>query len=183
MSEEKPKWTSLDVGSPPKAEDPPPSGGVTLSQAEKWLKDRLDDGVECPCCHQFAKRYRRRMNSTIARWLIAFYKAYKDEDGWVHVADAAIVLGMGPSARSGDYGKARFWGLIEEFPHNDDPKKKTTGMWRLTKRGKSFVRGKITVKSYALVFNNECKALEGDQMTIQDALGAKFNYTELMSGV
>ena len=39
--------------------------GMTLGEARDWLRERIEDGEECPCCRQFAKVYRRRLYATM----------------------------------------------------------------------------------------------------------------------
>jgi hypothetical protein len=47
---------------------------VLLDDAKAELEAKLDEGVECPCCGQLAKRYERKLYSTMARQLIWFHQ-------------------------------------------------------------------------------------------------------------
>ncbi len=42
----------------------------TLAEAIAEVRAKLDDGVTCPCCKQFAKRYRRKIHATMAACMI-----------------------------------------------------------------------------------------------------------------
>jgi hypothetical protein len=146
------------------------------------LKKSLDRGTTCPCCKQFAKRYSRKFNSIMACWLIAFYRAHLawPENDYLHVDDVSRFLHSNVSIRSGDYAKARFWGLLEPSGERSEGKK-TSGLWRLTDEGRKFVRGSTTIQRRAIVFNNAGQGFEGKEINIGEALGDRFDYEELMA--
>lgn len=137
---------------------------TTLADAKRLLKAKLEDGTDCPCCTQFAKIYPRQIHSTIARALIRMWQLA--QRGYVHVAHD-----ISPACEA---GKARYWGLVEEHPE-------TSGLWRLTVFGESFVRGAARVPKYAQVYDGRCLGLAGDLVSIHDTLGKKFDYAELMA--
>jgi hypothetical protein len=148
-----------------------PWDGMRLDEARSWLRSRVEEGETCPCCQQFAKIYPRTIHSTIARALIKVYNAAPAGD-WVHLATVA-----GPACEG---GKARYWGLMEEeagiFVTTG-----RSGWWRLTNLGRSFVRGGTAIPKYAYVYDKRCLRVDGPEVTIQDCLGTKFSYDELMS--
>lgn len=167
------------------------SENPTLAEARVNLRNHLNDGVSCVCCGQFAKRYKRKLNTGIARWLIALERLHCTGLEWVHIAwIAAVVGGKNPiSAQklpigkspigSGDYAKARYWQLIEDRP-SATTAKKDSGYWKLTSKGRSFVNKSIKVPSRVILYNNICEGFDGDDITITDAIGTNFNYDELM---
>ena len=154
----------------------------------------LDEGVKCPACDQFAKRYRRKLNSAISRWLIALVRLHGEGLDWVHVAwIAAVVGGESPTTAktrpigaspigSGDYAKARYWSLIEDQP-SDDESKKDSGFWRITGQGRAFVAGATSLHAKVILYNNAFEGFTGKRVTIKEALGSKFNFQDLMNGV
>jgi len=80
-----------------------------------------------------------------------------------------------------DFAKLRYWGLIMEL-ENDNPKKKNSGIWIITKKGGEFLKSGKQIPKYALIYNGKFLDFDGDEIiTIQSALGNKFNYQELMS--
>jgi len=165
----------------------------SLSKARAYVGEGLDDGVRCPCCGQFARRYRRKLNVGIARWLIALVRLHAADLEWVHIAwIAAVVGGEAPASAlrrrigaspigSGDYAKARYWGLIEDRPSDSDAKK-DSGFWCITDKGRDFVKGTIRLPERVVIYNNECEGFDGDDISIYDALGNRFNYADLMAG-
>lgn len=144
----------------------------TLSDAQKWLADRVGSGARCPCCNQYAKVYRRQINSGMARSLIAMY-LHGPQGQWVHLPTQV-------GARSREEGKLRYWGLVEEQVEVQRQDGGRAGYWRLTDAGRAWVTGQITVPKFVAVYNNTVLRSYGDPINVSDALGSKFNYTELM---
>lgn len=155
-----------------------------LAEARAWLHARLDDGVECPVCDQHAQRYYRRVNSGMARWLIALtHLSPPGTNRWISTRDVIVYAAshktFGSSIGSGEAPSLLpYWGLIEARP-NDDPNKKHSGVWRPTDRGYLFVRGELTIQRTAVVYNNTLERLEGDEVSIRECLGRKFQLDDL----
>lgn len=82
----------------------------------------------------------------------------------------------------GAWAKLRYWELIEEMPKDSmTTEKRTSGMWRITDKGISFVEGNISVPKYVKLYNQTFYGYEGDDVSIHDVIKEKFNYRELMS--
>jgi hypothetical protein len=144
---------------------------MTLGSAREALYDLVDEGHECPCCHQFAKVYKRQIYSTMARELIRCYKA--DPHDWFHLP---TVVGY----NGGDITKVRYWGLLEEeVARRVDGGR--AGYWRFTSAGRGFVNNVVAVPRYAFLYDGELLFLKGDDTRIVDSLGKKFDYRELMN--
>ena len=76
---------------------------------------------------------------------------------------------------------AAHWGLAENKPNEDDPSKKHTGFWRITRRGRRFVQGRIRIPSHVYLYDNERWGMTTEtKVNIEDALGEPFDYQELM---
>jgi hypothetical protein len=146
---------------------------MTLADAQKWLAERVKGGARCPCCNQFTKVYRRQINSGMARSLIAMY-LHGPQGQWVHLPTQV-------GARSREEGKLRYWGLVEEQVTVQRVDGGRAGYWRLTPAGRTWVTGQSTVHKYVAVYNNIVLESYGEQVSITDALGTRFNYTELMA--
>lgn len=148
---------------------------MPLREVKQRLLSRLDEGTKCPACNQFAKVYRRKITAPMAKVLIAMWRAA----GWDFIHLPSLGLSRG------DEAKARYWGLIEEYPDGEREDGSTrVGVWRLTSKGVSFVHNRLRVPKYALIYDGKCLYLDDDEtVSISDALGTKFNYRELMEGV
>lgn len=159
---------------------------TSLEQAQEWLRARLDDGAKCPCCKQHAKIYKRKLNSGMAASLIAFAKVtlqMTPKDGWLKVPDdfvsTSTVLKV---LKNREYNKLRYWKLLEAHATDQslDADTPYTGMWRITELGLQFARGEVEVPKCVFVYDNRKLRASQETTTIQEALGSKFNYVELM---
>ncbi len=148
---------------------------MTLLEARDALRELVYEGHRCPLCTQMAKVYKRRINAGMAVSLIRMYKA-DPILGWQHVPTTV-------GGRSREEGKLRYWGLVEEESQVKRPDGGRAGYWRVTPLGERFVMRSVKLQCYALVYDGRCLALEGDLKGIEDALGKRFNYNELMAGV
>ena len=138
----------------------------TLGEARDWMRDHASKGDRCPCCRQFVKVYRRKLNSGMAAWLIRFHRA-TDSDRQYHDAIRTVARG------AGDWSLLSHWGLVG--PHPDKP-----GFWRETLLGVRFVHRITSVRSHAVLYDGHLLRLDGDPVEIEWCLGNRFNYDELM---
>ena len=137
-----------------------------------FLEDvKESGGTHCPCCGQFAKYYKRKLNSAAAIGLI---KLHKLDGGYHHVSELDV------SRSGGSFALLRHWGLIAPKP-NDDSGKRCSGYWKITPSGTLFALNIISVPSHIVIYNNRPIWHAGDMIDIEDALGDKFNYEELMN--
>lgn len=145
---------------------------TTLGEAKQWLFEHIREGVECPACTQHVQIYKRPLTSEMADILIKMYR--QSPSDWVYVP------GLGP--RGGDYAKMRYWELIEARPGVRDDGSTRVGWWRVTARGRRFVRNEEKVFKNAHVYAEMVYQRDGDEVSIIDALGKRFNYAALMRG-
>lgn len=144
---------------------------MTVREAQNVLRALLDEGHVCPVCTQFAKVYRFGFNAAMARGLISMYQ--RGRRGWVNVPELGLP--------GGHMLKARFWRLIEkpeELIREDGSTR--VGIWRVTEEGERFVLCRMQIASHARIYNNRCLGLAGRSVDIQQVLGKRFNYHELM---
>jgi hypothetical protein len=147
----------------------------SVAVAADRLREKLDEGTICPCCGQYAKRYKRKLNSSIAAALCWMWR--HNRYGWINVPAQA------PSwvLKAREYPKLAWWGLIEEKPREPGSKARTSGIWRVTDLGAEFVRSCVGVPRYAFVYNGSVDGFtESDRVYIRSALGDRFDYAELM---
>lgn len=163
-----------------------PKPGVSLDTARSAFRDKLNDGVSCPCCQRYAKRYRRAINATMAGALCALVARRNKGQEWVRAEEVGADLRALPafervSYPHGEIGKLAFpaWGLVESKP-SSEPSKKNTGLWRATARGAAFVRGDLTVPKYLFVYDNHVDAVSTEEVSIRQCFKANFSYEELL---
>lgn len=148
-----------------------------FDNARAHLKAHAAEGTSCPVCEQFVKLYKRKLNSAQAYALIGLVRIWiKSPDDYVQFTGKHKYRDGG-----GDFAKLRFWGLIEE-KQNDDDKKRNSGYWKPTVKGCNFVNNKIRVASHVIILMGKVEGFTEETIDITDALGDKFDYTELMKG-
>lgn len=153
----------------------------TLDEAKallkKELREELEKGSECPVCTQFAKMYKRSLYASVAYDLMRLYYKCKYEDKYYHIGEFSARKSSG----GGDFAKLLYWELVEEMPKDpDDTTTRTSGYWKITDRGIDFVDGNLTITSHVKLYDGKSFGFVGDQISIQDALGDKFDYAEIM---
>lgn len=147
------------------------SDSMTLAEARALLRQLVDEGATCPCCRQFAKVYKRKIHSAMARDLIKFWRAHRREYG-----HSTRTLG----ATAPDFVKLVHWGMIEAQPGERDDGSNRTGWWRITAEGERFVLGLEQAPSHVKLYDGRKLGMAGKWVYIQDALGRRFRYDELM---
>lgn len=152
---------------------------IRLSDAKFEFNAGLKKGTSCPCCGRFGKLYKRKITSSMAYLLILLYKYHPNE--FVHV-NSFIEAKRVSYALHGDFPKLRFFGLLEKKEGEREDGNPNNGFYRITPLGISFVQGMIPVKKYVYIFDNVVMAVSDETIFIDEALGTKFNYNELMQG-
>lgn len=149
----------------------------TLVEAKKHLRANWERGVECPCCGQFVKLYKRKLTSAMAYVLILMSRRsgtdYFHVENWLKTENT-------PASLRGDFPKLRYWGLIEAQAGKRSDGSSRLGFYRITQAGRDFVAGNSTIPSHAHLFNQKFLGLTGDLIDIRTALESKFSYDELM---
>lgn len=106
---------------------------ITLEDATEWVKANVKKGAICPCCDQLARRYQRKLSSSMAAALILIRRAFRKQSDWLHVPDyLSEVATEGAIVRGGDWAKLTHWKLIEAKP--DETRKdgsRRVGLYRL----------------------------------------------------
>jgi hypothetical protein len=149
----------------------------TIGQSREWLHENREEGVSCPSCEQYVKVYRRKISSSIAEVLIAMYsESQRSGEDFIHVPSLK-------AKNSREVSKLVWWGFVEEQKALREDGGRA-GYWRVTEAGEKWLKNITTAPKYAVTYNNTLLEMtEDEQVSIIDALGTKFNYNDLMSGV
>jgi hypothetical protein len=154
---------------------------ATLVEAKQWLRARFEEGEHCPCCNQHVKLYKRKLNSFMALSLIRMYRYFEENPTvpWVHIKDLSLKVAAG----GGELAKLKFWNVIIDKEGLRDDGSDRVGFYRITELGRQFVQGGCKVPKYQYLYNQKIvRSPDGPNISIQDALGDKFNYDQLMAG-
>jgi len=141
------------------------------------MPDRFDNGFVCGVCGSYVKRYTRKFNSNMAIAMIALLKHSKGK--FVHLEN---FLNQHGYQRCGDASYLIHYGFLERRIGNREDGSSRNGEYKLTGRGVMFCEGKIKAAQKFKILHNRFEGFAGNDITIQDALGERFNYTELMNG-
>ena len=158
--------------------------GNDLEQARLWVQTNMRKGVPCPCCNQYCRVYKRKLNTTMALAMVMIYRHFKSHprDTWLHVAAFLVAVKRDSTIAGGDVAKLRFWGLIVPMKDERSDGSDRIGRYGITPVGQQFVEGKIAVPRYVYLYNQGLLRLSEEMITIQQALGDRFSYSELMKG-
>jgi hypothetical protein len=151
----------------------------TIKEAKDFLRGNWEKGVDCPCCKQFVKLYKRKLNSGMALTLCRIYKESISDKKWIPVKD---FLRQNKFKNGHDWTLLRFWGLLEEKQKDsNDNETKNSGYWRITEKGEAFTLNKIDVPRQIFIYNSKIYGVSEDRIKITKCLGDDFNYEELMN--
>lgn len=162
----------------PKGEEvrPRDQRAAILFDLRKENREGREKGCECSVCDQYCKTYKRAMHKTMAAWLVSLAGIQERSsdvegwDGWTHVRDVPL------QTINGDYARLVQFGLIEA-------KVATRGLWKITPEGRAFTNGKTTAPTWVAVYDNHVIEEAEDRVDIREALGADFDYDDLMNGL
>jgi hypothetical protein len=158
---------------------------TTLAEASTWVKERIRRGAVCPCCDQLAKIYKRKLNSSMAYALLLIRLAFRTQTDWLHVPEyltKVVRTKAKATTRGGDWAKLVHWKLI--VPKDDEIRgdgSKRAGFYKITDLGIAFVDGRAKVPKHVFLYAQKCLGVSEEMTTIDEALGDKFNYSDLMS--
>lgn len=146
-----------------------------MSEEQKQELLDPDKGYYCPHCGSYCKRYRRKLNANMAITMIAMYR--KKKFGFIKVEEFMRVSGY---TRSGDFPYLVHWGLLEKMDGKREDGSNHHGFYKLTDKGREFVMHRISVQQTMIIFNGTVEGFDGPEISIDQALGKKFNYREIM---
>ena len=148
---------------------PKPASDTTIAEAKEYLRQHCVKGTHCPVCQRTVKVISRKINSSMAMWLVELYcytQHHRPADGWVHAVQAL-------SNQQREHSKLRYWGLVEEKPGK-------RGFWRITSKGCDFVLGQVQVPRACCVLHNRPFMWSVELTDIRRALKDKFDLAEAM---
>lgn len=155
--------------------------GPSLREARRDLRTSLDEGIRCPCCDKFAKRYKRRLNGAVVRSLAWLVLASDDPriaeaGGWVDVPKHGPRWMM----RGNPHPKLALWGFAERRPIDDESSSRSSGVWRPTSLGRAFVDGSIDAPAHLYEYLSEVQAFAEQRVRFSEVLDVAFDYRALM---
>ena len=154
----------------------PTESGQTLQDAQLEMLTGVEKGTDCPCCGQLVKLYRRRLHAEMAVFLCKLVKRY---DEYPRFYSTREIIGGGPKS-STDGAYLTRWGLVEKEKAENHAGGKA-GKYKPTGKGLTFASDRASVASHVFLLCGKVVGFSDTTVTIQECLGAKFSYSELMS--
>lgn len=152
----------------------------TLSYVKGRFEHELSEKNEayCECCQRRARVNKLKIHSTLALMLARLYwQSVKTGEDWVHIEKFRP-----PNHGSGrDFCIVKHWGLAIGKPAEDEGDKHSSGMWKLTPDGISFVRGELAIPKYKFVYDDKTVKHSTEITLIKECLNNKFSFEELMN--
>lgn len=130
------------------------------------------NGTTCPVCKRWGKRYKVKLNSSMAAALLTMAA---DPTRWFNSGEFRGHATIQCSSLS----IMKHWGLVETRPAEGD--QKYSGEYRLTQLGFDFAEQRETLYSHVLIYNDRFLGYSGRLINIVDALGRHFSYHELIT--
>ena len=139
---------------------------TTIENARKYMSDHFEEGTKCPCCGQFVKKYKRKLNSGMAKTLGRIYAYYPNS--FIDVKD---LLRQKKFHNGHDWTLLRHWGFLTT---NEE------GLWKITDTGKAWIDFKTPTHSHIYMYNNKMMGFAEGTITFRQAYGNDFDIKELM---
>lgn len=149
---------------------------------EKEMRDKffvsLENGEkkDCPCCGRYSQIYKRKISQSMVISMAKCYRLQQENDGaFVHHAQFIPHAGCG-------FHDLKYFDMIIPKMHDlkTEANKRTSGYWRVTQKGISFLHDLIAVPKYVLIFDDTLLGVTGDPVRVANCLEENFNYQELM---
>jgi hypothetical protein len=146
---------------------------MTLAEARVHVRKHLmpgEPGVDCPCCGQLCKLYKRPLHWGPAWALVQYYLWNRTHPG---VPCPHVSWQM-----TRDHGFLKHWDLAVPYVGDDLPH----GHWCITDKGILFVENRsMRVPAAAWVFNDTCFGYIDRDVSLANALSKKFDLDELLA--
>lgn len=147
----------------------------TLAEAIHEVRSKVVEGSRCPCCNRLVKLYKRKLSAEMVVFLIALC--------WEYAGDYLDIRKLRKwKYQRGDYAYLAHWGLVEQKEGNEDGKR-GSAHWRPTDAAFKFIFRHALMPSHIHMLCGEYLGHSEKLVSVDDALGEKFNYDELIRGV
>jgi len=157
-----------------------PISGPPFSEVlEDFNRRVFDEGekVFCPCCGYPGVVYTITFDCAKGRSLYKLDWLGGYVGNWVRIS--ALSDGEKQKLNSWNYAKMRFWKVIEKPP---GWRKKDGNVWRVTDKGRAFLRGGLLLWRHVYVYHNELHSVSRERTSIQLAMGTEFDEYRLKYG-
>lgn len=155
------------------------TGGLNapLSKVIAWWATVVNG--RCPVCGQVCKVEIRRLSPHLAAGLVVL-RAYRRDNPrlkWFHYEHLMRVFSKAPGPARGELAALRHWGLLRVGSISGGPR----GHYRITLKGKAFVRGLIRVPCAQRRVKGQPVELIGEMISLEEAMaGSRYSAEEIL---
>jgi len=141
----------------------------TLIEAQEFISENIFDGVDCPCCEQLVKVQTQYFHKSLTEALFWIYFASSKVHTKHHHMNIHKTFAQLELSGLSSYSKLEYWGLIKKH-------KSEKGYWKITEKGKSYLKGELKIKSKVLTYNGKVVSTTGKAFLVSESL-PDFNLT------
>lgn len=157
---------------------------LSVARSNLMMERFSKEGCFCPACDKYCKVYKRGISMTTIRSLLKIYWLFEDSPTrqWIKVGERGDIVTSG-----GDYGKMRWWNLVEHKEAKREDGSANNGHWRITQTGQNFVRRLIRIPKYVWEYDGkplpDPAGVTNPMVHIDDLSRGKnrFSYEQIMS--
>lgn len=156
----------------------------TLAEARALVIAKRSDGIDCPCCGQFAKVYKRKLSAAMAEAMIVIERATRETRTQpFHMGQLLDARATDRTAKGGgEPMRLRFHGLVNLVSGTRADESWRVGYYVITDFGVRFVLNEYRAPKYAYLYAQECLGVSEETISVVEALGNRFSYRDLMDG-
>jgi|TARA_R110000765_G_C18913462_1_gene605174 hypothetical protein len=145
----------------------------SLKESREYLIDNAKKGVECPCCTQKVKLYKRTLSPIMCLALVEIYKFYKfhpNADLEEYYTKDDFFFNLEETWMYADFQKLMYFDCIEPMFTSKTDLVKKRGYFRITKHGIDFAQREIGLPTSCFVYNGEVEEHSTQFLTIDQIL-------------
>jgi len=150
----------------------PGDESISADREKIRLNKNCAEDCFCQVCGQRVKLYARKLNANMVMFLLGLIRLYQKEDRWISHKEV--------KHGGRDYPYIADWDLATTLAKGKGIK---SGMWAPTTKGLRFAWGEIQVPSHLFIYDKRVYGQSTRLVGIREALGEKFDYQELMTGI
>ncbi len=149
---------------------------LTIQEGRDIVRDRVVEGIKCPCCDQLVKLRQRSISIAHVYFLSNLFgitvadKMLKSPDlsrGQPYFIDQRRAK-QGKAKTSTDYNILKYWGFTKPMPRN--PGEKSAGFWALTELGLDFLCKRVRADKYKYTFDSRVFPAPGHRLHAQSKI-------------
>ena len=170
------RWKQVRDKVLPESQEEMSLGKARRVMAKRMIKHRTK-GTPCPCCGKHNQIYVRALNAAMVEQLAELARLAGPRRKWVNMAKKASKKYQ----KTKQLGTTAHWELVEHRP-NDDPKKRTSGVWCPTELALRFLDGEVALPSHIFETSDTTLEFSNRKVYVTDIVEG-FNWQKVKRGL